>query len=296
MIYHHPLAYLIGMEGMALMRAWAGDFDREFVIARLAEVRRLLDDDELVGHPGVLIERGETANAYRQWSTSYDEPGNGLFELDEPTVYAITDALPIGTVVDAACGTGRFTAHLVDRGHRVLGVDSSAEMLVQARCRAPGATFVLGDLYRLPVADASCDLVLNALALTHVDDVAPVLAEFARVLRPGGRLVISDVHPEQVLRGSVVTAVGPDGQPQMATTHRHSVGQFLRAVLAAGFVVRGFDEQPHRSPAADEPIPEPTRDIGSWQGWPWTLLGVVPEATRAAWDQPAVVIWHLQLG
>ena len=42
MIYQHPLAYLLGIEGVALLRAWAGDHDREFVHARLADVRRLL--------------------------------------------------------------------------------------------------------------------------------------------------------------------------------------------------------------------------------------------------------------
>src|SRR5438067_580707 len=45
MIYQHPLAYLLGLEGVALLRAWAGDYDKEFVLTRLAEVRRLIDDE-----------------------------------------------------------------------------------------------------------------------------------------------------------------------------------------------------------------------------------------------------------
>ncbi len=45
MIYQHPLAYLLGLEGIALLRAWAGDYDKALVEARLAEVRRLLDDE-----------------------------------------------------------------------------------------------------------------------------------------------------------------------------------------------------------------------------------------------------------
>jgi hypothetical protein len=51
-IYQHPLAYLLGIEGMAPLRAWAGDHGREFVEARLAEVRRLLGDEPLVHHGG----------------------------------------------------------------------------------------------------------------------------------------------------------------------------------------------------------------------------------------------------
>lgn len=294
MIYQHPLAYLIGLEGLALLRAWAGDYDQQFVTARLAEVRRLLDDEALAGHDGVLVEPGATINAYRQWSASYDDPGNGLFDLDEPIVYEISDALPIGTALDAACGTGRFTSHLVERGHRVIGVDNSPDMLQQAHRRFPTADFVLGDLHRLPLADDSVDVVVNGLALTHVNALPPVMAEFGRVLRHGGHLIISDVHPELVLRGSVVKAVGPRQQPQMAISNRHTVGEFLRAALAAGFSVRRFDEQPHPA-APDGPAPAPTHEIGSWQDWPWTLLGLVPEASGAAWDKPAVVIWHLQL-
>ena len=295
-IYQHPLAYLIGLEGLALLRAWAGDYDYDerFVRARLAEVRRLLDDERLTGHPGVIVERGATEAAYRQWSARYDEP-NGLFDIDEPVLDEIIDQLPIGDALDAACGTGRLAARLVQRGHRVVGVDGSAEMLQQARRRLPDTDFVTGDLQRLPIADASVDLVVTALALTHVADLEPVFAEFARVLRPDGHLVVSDVHDELVLLGSVVKAVGADGQPQLATTHRHTVADFLRAALATGFSVRRFEEQP-RPTAPEGPTQEPTDEIGSWADWPWTLLGLVPEAARAAWNNPHMTIWHFQLG
>lgn len=297
-IYQQPLAYLLAMEGLALLRGWAGDYDQAFVAARLAEVRRLLDDETLSRHPGVLVEEGATGTAYAQWSSSYDDPHNGLFDLDAPFVREVTATLPVGAALDAACGTGRLTAELVGRGHWVVGVDGSAAMLQQARQRVPDADFLLGDLHRLPLPDDAVDLVVNGLALTHVEALAPVLAEFARVLRPGGHLVVSDVHPELVLRGSVVKALGPAGRPQQAATHRHRVGDLLRAALAAGFAVRRFDEQPRPTPPDQQeppPPPTPTQDLGTWQDWPWTLHGLVPEATRAAWDQPSVVLWHLQL-
>lgn len=54
MIYQHSLAYLLGLEGLALLRAWVGDedFDERFVRERFAAVRALLDDPELASHPG----------------------------------------------------------------------------------------------------------------------------------------------------------------------------------------------------------------------------------------------------
>lgn len=295
MIYQHPLAYLLGLEGLALLRAWAGDhdYDQDFVTARLAEVRELLDDPLLTDHPGVLVEPDATPAAYEQWSPGYDDPGNPLFDLDEPLIDSIIGELPVGTAVDTACGTGRLTAHVLERGHRVIGVDSSLAMVQRARNRLPGTTFLVGDLLRLPLPDESADLIVNGLALTHVADLEAVLIEAARVLRPGGHLVVSDVHHDLVLLGSVVKAAGAAGQPQIASTHRHTTAEFLIASLAAGFQVLGYDERP-RPAKPDGPLPEPTRDVGSWRDWPWTLLGRVPEATRAAWNNPSVVVWHLQ--
>ena len=88
--------------------------------------------------------------------------------------------------LDTACGTGRYAGFLAGRGLRVVGVDGSPDMLARARTRVPRGEFLVGDLHRLPVADAGVDLVVCGLALTHVPALEPVLAEFARVLRPGG--------------------------------------------------------------------------------------------------------------
>src|SRR5215831_18118945 len=70
-IYQDPLAYLLGLEGIALLDAWAGDHDRAFTDTRLAEIRRLLDDQTLRGR-GVLAEWASTVTAYEQHSASYD--------------------------------------------------------------------------------------------------------------------------------------------------------------------------------------------------------------------------------
>src|SRR2546421_4462926 len=112
MIYQHPLAYLLGLEGIALLRGWAGDFDKEFVDRRLAEVRRLLDSDAVAGHAGVMVARGDTLTGYRQWAPTYDEPRNSLFDCDEPVMHELIDALPPGDALDAACGTGRYAEYL----------------------------------------------------------------------------------------------------------------------------------------------------------------------------------------
>ncbi|MGI5322524.1 class I SAM-dependent methyltransferase [Actinomadura nitritigenes] len=292
MIYEHPLAYLLGLEGVALLRAFAGEHDREFVDARIAEVRALLDDPSLAD-AAVRTARVDPVPGYRIWARTYDEEPNGAFAVDAPIVAEILDALPAGDALDAACGTGRFSAVLAERGHRVVGVDGSADMIDRARARVPDADFRTGDLCRLPVAGGSMDLVVCALALTHVPALPPVLAEFARVLRPGGHLVISDVHPERVLRGSVPSVRDAEGRPGRIVSHRHSVGDYLRAALPLGF-------RPHR---CEEPVPPASEDPpratepGPWDRWPWSLAAMIPEAAGAASAAvPTMLIWHFQYG
>ena len=297
MIYQHPLAYLLGLEGIALLRAWAGDFDKDFIDRRLAEVRLLLATEAIAGHDGVTVNRDETLTGYGRWSATYDrEPRNSLFDHDEPVMHQIIDALPPGDVLDAACGTGRYAEYLHARGHRVVGVDSSPQMLGRARARVPSGDFLLGDLHRLPLADRCVDLVVCGLALSHVPSLAPVMAEFARVLRPGGHVAISDVHHEIIIRGSRPHALGPNDEPGVMPSYRHTPGEFLRAALPHGLQVRRCEE-PGRP--ADDQAPQqlPTAlTVGAWYAWPWSLMELLPATTRAAWAVPATIIWHFELG
>ena len=292
MSYEHPLAYLLGLEGVALLRAFTGEFDRQFVEARLAEVRELLHDESLNGH-GVLVDRIDTVDGYRVWSETYDEPRNGLFDFEEPLVHEILDGRPTGVAVDAACGTGRYADYLVARGHQVIGVDSSPDMLARARTRVPQADLRPGDLQDLPLADDSADIVVCGLALSHVPALQPVMAEFARVLRPGGHLVISDAHQESVALGSIPSVVGPGGRPARVSTYRHLVGDYLRAALPVGLQVRRCEEP--RLPA-DLPRSAASVGVGPWARWPWSLAGLVPDAARAVnAGRPVAIVWHFQL-
>ena len=221
---------------------WAGDHDRAFVDTRLAEIRRLLDDQKMRDR-GVLAESVSTVTAYKQQSASYDEEaGGGLFAVDEPVVAEYLSGREPGVALDAACGTGRFAEFLAALGHHVIGVDSSPDMLAHARRRVPAGEFHLAALDQLPLPDDSVDVIVCALALVHVPCLQPVLAEFARVLRAGGDLVISDVHHELVTRGSVIKARGAAGEPHIAATYRHRLDDYLRSALSLGFQVRRCEE------------------------------------------------------
>jgi SAM-dependent methyltransferase len=158
-IYQHPLAYLLGVQGTALLRAFGGGDDRDFTQARLSEIRALLDSADDLGE-GAWTGPITAAEGYRAWAEWYDQPGNGLIDQEQPVVRKILDGLPRGRALDAACGTGRHAHYLATLGYTVTGVDSSPEMLAVAKAKLPGADFRDGDLHHLPVPDQHVDVVV----------------------------------------------------------------------------------------------------------------------------------------
>ncbi|MGW5362360.1 methyltransferase domain-containing protein [Actinopolymorpha pittospori] len=300
MISQHPLGYLLGLQGIAMLRAFAGDYDREFVEARLTEIQALLDARPELGE-GATLAPITTVDGYREWAQFYDEAANQLIELEQPVVREILDGLAPGRALDAACGTGRHASYLASLGHEVIGVDSSPEMLAKAQAKIPEGTFVLADLLDLPLPDDHVDLVVCALALTHVPDLEPVLAEFARVLRPGGHLVISDSRGLLGDLGLPLIKTVDGGFGYLPTWSRHT-SDYLRVALPLGLQVRRCEEPRRPYPLVDVTDAEADSEDEAYTAVPgtppniWALHSWCVDATNAAYrGVPVAVIWDFQL-
>lgn len=113
------------------------------------------------------------------------------------TQSAIAALLPAHWVVaDLGCGTGDMAVELAPYVRQVIGVDQSAAMLKAARkltAQWPQIDLRRGDLADLPIEDSACDGVLISLVLTYVPDPLAVLREAARILKPGGLVVVVDL-------------------------------------------------------------------------------------------------------
>jgi SAM-dependent methyltransferase len=114
-----------------------------------------------------------------------------------PAILALAGDVAGRRILDAGCGSGPLFAALRDRGAIVTGIDKSAGMLRLARRRlGDDADLQVADLGSpLPFPDGAFDDVTASLVLHYLEDWGPALAELRRVLRPGGRLIVSVDHP-----------------------------------------------------------------------------------------------------
>ncbi|HVC60654.1 MAG TPA: metalloregulator ArsR/SmtB family transcription factor [Acetobacteraceae bacterium] len=176
-----------------------GGLARELV-ARLPADDAILEADRRQA-ARVLAERARAANErFRRQGADWDE----MRALDLPASAveaALLSLIPAGVptrLLDIGTGTGRVLELLAPRVAQGLGVDASKAMLALARSRLARTGLTqcavrLADMYRLPLADATFDVAVLQMVLHYAEDPAGVLAEAARVLRPGGRLIVIDL-------------------------------------------------------------------------------------------------------
>jgi SAM-dependent methyltransferase len=183
---------------------------------------------------------------------------------ERPATLALAGDVAGRRILDAGCGSGPLFAALRDRGATVTGFDASAEMLKLARRRlGDDADLHLADLSRpLPFPDGAFDDVIRSLVLHYLEDWSEPLAELRRVLRPGGRLIVSVNHP---IHGTTLARPGANyfateqwsyenttasGQTYELTNWHRPLHAMTDAFTAAGYRIAVISEP---LPAPDTP-------------------------------------------
>ena len=133
-------------------------------------------------------------HAYDCWASSYPPlPHNPLMRAEQQAVLELWPGVAGACALDLACGTGRYARLLAQRGAAfVVAADISLGMLRHAAIEHP----VRADMMQLPFANHAFDLVVSGLAVGHAPQLEAWMREAARVLVPGGVLVLSDFHPD----------------------------------------------------------------------------------------------------
>lgn len=193
----------LGYAGLALLRNWLigksssiGSIFNEISTLTEKQANTLEVTDIKTKAVEHNIESG-----YKIWSKIYDTEENILIEIEEPIVKKLLEKYPTGKVVDLGCGTGRYSLYLDSHGHSVTGIDISKDMINVARSKNKRVKFLQGDMRKLPFNDNEFDFAISGLAIHYVKNLEETIKEYSRVLKPGGKLIISSIHPWMVALG-----------------------------------------------------------------------------------------------
>jgi SAM-dependent methyltransferase len=187
------------------------------------------------------------ATAYQEYADT--NAYNALCE--RPCTLSLLPSVTGQSVLDAACGPGFYAAWCAQRGATVRGFDGSPAMVALARSRLHGMASIEQGSLTAPlsfVPEASCDVVICALALDYVADLTLPLSEFRRALRPVGVLVFSIEHPTAVYRRAgrrYFDTEQIDHQSErlgVLKTYRRPLGTYFGALRATGFMAEDVRE------------------------------------------------------
>jgi ArsR family transcriptional regulator len=181
-----------------LYDGWAGE---DAVDQFAADVARL---------EAVRADRAEAARRYFEAHAATWDSVRSLHVAESEVERAIAGLLtdrPLGALLDIGTGTGRMLELFASRADSAIGIDRSSEMLRLARVKLEeagisGASLRQGDMYALPLTDRSADSIILHQVLHFAQQPGAAIAEAARVLAPGGRLLVIDFaqHDREELR------------------------------------------------------------------------------------------------
>lgn len=206
------------------------------------------------------VQEVNTQEGYARWASSYDQEVNALIVLEESYVDQLLAQISCEKVLDVGTGTGRYALKLARKGASVTALDQSPEMLVVAQQAAQNERLSIDFRHAslnegLPFTADQFDLLICALMLCHVPNLADVVKEFARVLQPGGYLLITDFHPDSVSYGWR-TGFQQTGVRYLLPNMLHTRNDYLQALAANDLTLLKVIDLPLRAlPARSYPPP-----------------------------------------
>lgn len=206
------------------------------------------------------------------WAQVYDSQRNPLLVLEERETASLLPSLAGCDVLDVGCGTGRWLRRFERCGTASLtGIDSSPAMLRRARQKLTDASLLCQNLSsKLPIKSSSKDLILSSFVLSYLDDLQAFALECDRILRAGGCLLISDMHPATAAQRDWKRSFNVDGVENEIPFR----SRVLQEIMLA-FSDHGFDIQTMLEPTFGQPERTIFESVGKLTGYE-ELAGVPP--------------------
>jgi malonyl-CoA O-methyltransferase len=215
---------------------------------------------------------------HQLWAESYDADLNPLLALEQRVLQPHLDKLSGKRFVDVGCGTGRWLsfAHVAEAD--VVGFDLTREMLARAAVkRGLHGRLACADAQHLPIVDAAADVTLCSFCVSYVEDMPALLAGLARIAKPGGRIIISDIHPGAASAGWKRTFRSAGKLYEMKLAAR-ATGNPFRAGIDAGLTLWRVLEP--RFGEAERPLFEKAGKGDSFE-----TVAAIPALLVSLWDR-----------
>lgn len=177
--------------------------------------------------------------AYDQWADTYDDADPTTL-LDEPFLLLAVQPFSGCRILDLGCGTGRYLRLVTQPGVSIVGMDLSRGMLARARrtvIPTGPVAWVQASLEQFPFPNGTFDRVISGLVLDHVNDIDAYFRRVAAVLQPGGRLVLSAVHPEMQRQTGPAVRFTVQGHEYQTRGAVHEVQTIAAAAQGAGLII-----------------------------------------------------------
>lgn len=187
---------------------------------------------------------------YNIWAETYDSVENKTRDLDSKATQQLLSDLSFSHLLELGCGTGKNTEWFSRKADHVTAVDFSESMISKAKEKITSTNieFIKADIsLHLSFADSSFDLVTCNLVLEHIKNLQPVYSEVSRVLKPGGKFFVSELHPMKQYAGSKArftqaTADGTPGDTFVFDCCIHHTSDFFNCAISNGFHCALLDE------------------------------------------------------
>lgn len=208
----------------------------------------------------------------RAWIVDQGEHGDfGRRCVLDPIMLSRARSQAPRRVLDVGCGEGRFCRMLGNDAGEVVGIDPTPALIATARTRDPGGTYLRAVAERLPFASDTFDLVVSYLSLIDIPDVGAAIPEMARVLKPGGVLLIANLNSFNTACADVGWVKDAEGHRLhypiddylqdramwieyrgiRIVNHHRPLSTYMRLLLGAGLVLTHFDEPEANAEASD---------------------------------------------
>lgn len=186
-------------------------------------------------------------NAYNEWSDIYDTNANLTRDLDAKILREMLAGQHFDSILETGCGTGKNTEFLAEIGTHVHALDFSEGMVAKAREKvtAENVRFEMADLtQRWPCEDSVYDLIVCSLVLEHIADLSHFFAETMRTLRPGGKILINELHPFKQY-GGTKARYEQAGRTVEVEAFVHHISEFLDAAKSSDLKLLTLNEYWH---------------------------------------------------